>query len=190
MTIVYNFVVPGLWMILFAVWGIAALRAKKTTQSEGGISRAVHLGMIVLSLLLGLTEWLHFGPLGNRFVPKTPVIVILGLLVELSGIGLAIAARFHLGRNWSARITIKEGHSLIYDGPYALVRHPIYTGWLLALLGSALVYGEWGGLLGCALMLAAYWRKIGIEERFLMEQFGEEYNLYRQKVKALIPYIW
>jgi len=189
MRIILGFVVPGLWLIILIVWGLAAFQAKKTQQAEALTSRTVHLGLIILSFVLGLTDWLHFGPLGYRFVPEGPAFVILGCLIEALGIGFAILARFHLGQNWSARITIKDDHKLIHDGPYALVRHPIYTGWLLGLIGSALAYGQWGGLLGCALMFAAYWRKILIEERYLMDQFGIEYDLYRQKVKALIPYI-
>ena len=94
-----------------------------------------------------------------------------------------------MGQNWSGQITIKEEHQLIRQGPYALVRHPIYTGWWFGLIGTAIVYGRWGGLLGCVIMLAAYWRKIGIEERFLVQQFGDKYLAYRRQVKALIPFV-
>jgi protein-S-isoprenylcysteine O-methyltransferase Ste14 len=185
-----NFFVPGLWFLLLGVWGFTALRGKKTQQSENLGSRGIHLGLMGLSFLLTLTPWLRVGPLGARFVPSGLVFVLLGCLLEAVGIGFAIAARLHLGQNWSGTVTIKQDHQLIHDGPYALVRHPIYTGWLLAIIGSAIAYGEWGGLLGCALMLLAFWRKITIEEQFLIQQFGADYQAYRRQVKALIPLIW
>ena len=98
-------------------------------------------------------------------------------------------ARVHLGRNWSGIVTVKEGHELITGGPYAIVRHPIYTGLLLAFIGSALARGEWRGVLAVAVVLAALWRKLGLEERWMREQFGSAYQAYSQRVAALVPFL-
>ena len=83
---------------------------------------------------------------------------------------------------------MKQDHSIDPQGPYRFVRHPIYTGLLLAIFGSGVIaLGEWRGLLALALVTAAFLRKIQIEERFLREQFGDAYQRYRREVPALIP---
>ena len=97
--------------------------------------------------------WLPW--LGTRFLPDTMIVYLLGLLMVVAGLAFAIWARVHLGRNWSGTVTVKENHELIRSGPYAIVRHPIYTGLLLAVLGTAIVFGEWRGLLAfCFLTIA------------------------------------
>ncbi len=98
-------------------------------------------------------------------------------------------ARLHLGRNWSGTVTIKDGHELITSGPYALVRHPIYTGLLLAMLGSALALGDWRGVAAFALAAGALWRKLRVEESWMQQQFGDAYQAYSQRVAALIPFV-
>jgi protein-S-isoprenylcysteine O-methyltransferase len=106
------------------------------------------------------------------------------------GAVLAIWARFSLGGNWSATVTIKAGHTLVRRGPYALVRHPIYSGLLLALLGTVLLFNQVRCLLALALIVLMLASKIRMEERFMAEQFGAEYVAYKQRVKALIPFVW
>jgi protein-S-isoprenylcysteine O-methyltransferase Ste14 len=95
----------------------------------------------------------------------------------------------HIGTNWSGTVTIKQGHELVTTGPYALVRHPIYTGLLLALAGSALARGEWRGALAVLIALLALWRKLRLEEHWMREQFGEAYRAYSRRVAALVPFI-
>jgi protein-S-isoprenylcysteine O-methyltransferase Ste14 len=92
-----------------------------------------------------------------------------------------------LGRNWSGVVQLKQDHELIVRGPYSIVRHPIYTGLLLAFLGSALAIGEWRGLLATTIVAGSFWRKLRLEERWLCELFGEQYRAYMQRVKALVP---
>ncbi len=96
-------------------------------------------------------------------------------------------ARVWLGRNWSGTVTLKQDHELIRGGPYRWVRHPIYTGILLALLGSAIATAEWRGPLGFALITISLLRKIKVEERVLTGQFGEAYTRYQAEVPALLP---
>jgi protein-S-isoprenylcysteine O-methyltransferase Ste14 len=111
------------------------------------------------------------------------------LALTLAGAGFAIWARAYLGRNWSAIVTIKEDHRMVRSGPYALVRHPIYSGFLLALLGSALALGEVRGLVAVALAFLAWWFKSRLEEQFMEQRFGAEYAVYKRRVKALIPFV-
>ncbi len=111
----------------------------------------------------------------------------MGLFLQALGVLLAIWARRHLGRNWSGEIAIKVDHQLVRSGPYALVRHPIYTALLAMYAGSAVVSGEWHALLGLALAAIAYGRKIQLEETNLLESFGAGYREYCGRTWALLP---
>ena len=84
---------------------------------------------------------------------------------------------------------MKEDHEFITSGPYALVRHPIYTGLLLAIVGCALARGEWRGVLAVALVFGALWQKLKLEEKWMRVQFGESYEAYSRRVAALVPHI-
>jgi protein-S-isoprenylcysteine O-methyltransferase Ste14 len=112
-----------------------------------------------------------------------------GLALTIGGVGVAAWARLLLGANWSAAITIKQDHQIIRRGPYALVRHPIYSGGLLALLGTAIAFGELRGLAGFTLVFSAWWMKSRLEESFLESQFGASYAQYKREVKGLIPFV-
>jgi protein-S-isoprenylcysteine O-methyltransferase Ste14 len=106
------------------------------------------------------------------------------------GFSISVWARLALGGNWSGVVTLKENHQLIQTGPYALVRHPIYTGLLTASLGTALTLNRGGAFLGLILIFMGFHMKMMVEERFMMEQFGNAYTLYSQKVKKLIPWVY
>jgi protein-S-isoprenylcysteine O-methyltransferase Ste14 len=186
---ILNYVVPGLWWILLTVWAIAASRTKAIEQSEPLGQRAVHVGLMLLGGLLTLTPWVRFGPLGWQFLPATQVVAVVGCVTEALGFGFAIAARFYLGSNWSGKVTLKSDHELVRTGPYRLSRHPIYTGILVAFAGTTVAYGVVGGLVGTAIVFAAFLRKIRQEEAILVRAFGGEYERYRLEAKALIPLI-
>jgi protein-S-isoprenylcysteine O-methyltransferase Ste14 len=181
--------IGGLWVILYSYWGIAGLKRKRTARTEAHVSRLIHLMPIISGFILTLTNWLRIGPLAVRFLPDSQLVFIIGILIEASGIGFAIWARYHLGQYWSGTITIKQEHKLIRTGPYRFVRHPIYTGITVGMIGTAIAVGEWRGVLAVALVIIAYLRKISLEERFLNEQFGSEYAQYRHEVRGLIPFI-
>ena len=113
----------------------------------------------------------------------------IGAAVTAAGLLFAVWARRHIGRNWSGQVTIKSDHELVTTGPYGMVRHPIYTGLLLAFAGTALAVGEVRGLLALAIACAALWRKLKLEERYMREQFGEAYVEYTRRVAAIIPFL-
>jgi protein-S-isoprenylcysteine O-methyltransferase Ste14 len=104
------------------------------------------------------------------------------------GLAFTVWARVYLGRNWSGTVTLKEGHELIRSGPYTYVRHPIYTGLLVALLGSAVACGELRAMIGLGLVAGAFIRKLRIEERFMREIFPGQYERYCAEVPALVPF--
>ena len=111
----------------------------------------------------------------------------LAILITAAGIGLAIWARFYLGDNWSSAVSIKVDHQLIRTGPYAWVRHPIYTGILLGMIGTALARREPRGVFRVVLLGIGFWIKSRMEEGFMSKTFGEEYEVYSRSTGALIP---
>jgi len=125
--------------------------------------------------------------LSARFLPRTPAGFWIAVALVVSGLMFTVAARLHLGGNWSGTVTVKQDHTLIRSGPYRYVRHPIYTGILLAMLGSAIAGAEWRGMLAVLLTAVAFLIKIRTEERFMLDQFGAEYARYQHEVAALIP---
>lgn len=110
--------------------------------------------------------------------------------VTLAGILFAWWGRLHLGPLWSGAITRKEGHRIIDTGPYALVRHPIYTGLLVATFATAAAQATLTGMLGAVLIAIGVWMKARTEERFLAAELGaESYEAYRRRVPMLVPFM-
>jgi protein-S-isoprenylcysteine O-methyltransferase Ste14 len=123
----------------------------------------------------------------GRFLPASSLTLVAGIVMEALGLFLAIWSRRSLGRNWSGEISIKVEHELIRSGPYKMLRHPIYTGLLAMYVGTAIVAGEWLSLIGLAVAVYAYWRKIRLEEANLRIAFGANYDAYRHETWALLP---
>lgn len=175
------------WYMFAAYWGITWLQVKRTKAREKSADRLITIAVVVLAYELLFARWVRIGPLRLRFVANEPWVGWSGIALTWMGVAIAIWARYCLGVFWSARVTLKEGHQLIRSGPYALVRHPIYTGMLLGCVGAALVVGEWRGVLAVGLLLAAHSRKALREERFLTQEFGDTYLSYRQSTGFLFP---
>jgi len=175
------------WLILLAYWAISAFRVKQTQRAEPAGSRLVVLAIVIVAFTILFGPWLKNSPLGNRFLPDSPWIRYLGIFLLWVGIGFAIWARHHLGEYWSARVTIKVDHKLIDSGPYAYVRHPIYSGILLGLIGTALAIGKWRAVVAFLVILIVYVFKARREEGMLTEQLGEPYREYKNHTGMLIP---
>ena len=181
--------IPGLWLAWLVYWVLAARGNKETARQESAGSRMLHHGPLVAGgVLLG---WPHvLGPnLEGRFHAHTAGWFLIGLALTAAGLAFAAAARVWLGGNWSGTVTLKKGHELVESGPYALVRHPIYTGLLVALIGTAIAVDRWRAIVGLAPLLAGIVNKKSVEERFMREAFGEAYAAYRARVKALGPFV-
>ncbi|HYM79685.1 MAG TPA: isoprenylcysteine carboxylmethyltransferase family protein [Candidatus Dormibacteraeota bacterium] len=178
------------WYVFVAYWAISWLRVNRTKAREKSVDRLITLVVVVIAYNLLFSNWLRIGPLRLRFVPQEHRIAWAGIALTWVGVAVAIWARYCLGVYWSARVTLKEGHQLISSGPYALVRHPIYTGMLLGAVGTTLVVGEWRGVVAVVLLLAAHTRKAMREESLLTTEFGEQYNCYRQRTGFLFPRLW
>jgi protein-S-isoprenylcysteine O-methyltransferase Ste14 len=180
-------VILVLWGAWALFWVISALNAKTTQRRESAASRLAHVIPLLVGGVLIAWHWSHWPWLLARLWPRSFSAYCLGIALLAAGLAFAVWARVHLGRNWSGTVTIKEGHELIRSGPYAWVRHPIYTGILTAVLGTAIASGTVHAALGLAVIAAALVRKTRIEEAFLRETFPAEYPRYCAVVPALIP---
>ena len=187
----YGPAITVLWLAWIIYWLWSAAQTKSTQRRESRASRLSHM----LPLLLGV--WLIIWPrvslpglpwLSRPLLPPSGTRFLIAVLLVAAGLGYTVWARVHLGANWSGSVTQKEQHELIRTGPYAQVRHPIYTGLLVALLGSVIAWGEPRTLLGLAIVSGSFVRKLRIEERFMEELFPEEYPRYRAEVPALVPF--
>jgi protein-S-isoprenylcysteine O-methyltransferase Ste14 len=179
-----------LWIVLIAVWLIGALRTKRTAWRQPHSARLEQMLLLVPGVYLLFARTQVPPALNQAIFPATLLPVSFGFLLALCGVGFSIWARMTLGTNWSSTVTLKDDHTLVRSGPYRLVRHPIYTGILFALAGSAFQAGLVRSFLGVALCIAGFWIKIRVEERLMMQHFGEQYIVYRREVKALVPFVF
>src|ERR1700732_1345263 len=132
---------------------------------------------------------LHFGWLRVRFISASVAVDILSVCVTAAGVGFAIWARRHLGENWSAVVSIRSEHELIGTGPYRFVRHPIYTGMLLALVGTVLVLGEVRGLMGLGIAVGSFYLKARKEDGWLGREFGKKFEAHAKQTGMFLPTI-
>lgn len=186
----YSRLVLWVWTLWALYWLTAAIGNKRTQRREPPRSRLTYLLALVAGGLL--LAWPHspWGPLLDlRLWPRTALPYTAGLVVLVAGLAFSVWARVHLGRNWSGNVTVKEGHELIRTGPYGYVRHPIYTGLLAAVLGTAICSGTLRAALAFVIIAAALVVKSRAEERFMREAFPGQYEKYCEEVPALIPFL-
>jgi protein-S-isoprenylcysteine O-methyltransferase Ste14 len=178
------------WAIFFAIWVAWGITSKRTARRQSRQSRVAVLATLTLAFLFLLSSAVRIGPLGWRFLSDSTASAGIAVLLTALGFGIAIWARLHLGGNWSPNVTIKQNHTLIQTGPYAFVRHPIYSGISMAAAGLVVLNGDLGSLAAFALLLLRWRTKFRMEEDFMTQQFGDRYLEYKRNVKALVPYLW
>lgn len=177
-----------LWIIFSLYWSIEARNSAKSQESESKWSTALH--QIVLNVALILLFW-PAPYLRGWFLPQRwHFMVLVGVAIQIAFFALAISARRHLGKNWSAEVRIGEGHELVRSGPYSVVRHPIYTAMLGMFVGTAIASSQWHALVGIALLFVAYLRKTRLEENILRQTFGAKFDEYRGQTWSLVPPIY
>ena len=176
----------ALWWTFLIVWIIASAYTKRSVRRDSSPLRFVYGVLVPLGAFLAVEGGL-FGPLGVPLLPHNRAVEFCGVIITAAGLGFAIWARFTLGRNWSGTVTVKAGHELIRSGPYRFVRHPIYSGILAGLLGTAIGQAAVASFMGVAIALCGFRMKWKAEERFMLEEFGGQYVQYRSEVKAVIP---
>jgi protein-S-isoprenylcysteine O-methyltransferase Ste14 len=193
MQLVYRYLFPALWLSWAIYWWAMSRDVKATARHESVRSRLAHIVPLALAVVLLWSPRAPISLLDERILHLNRAAWLLlfwtGATLTLAGLLFSVWARVYLGRNWSGTVTVKEDHELITGGPYNIVRHPIYTGLLLAFIGSALARGDLRGVVAVALVLWAFWRKLRMEESWMREQFGEAYLAYSQRVAALVPFL-
>ena len=178
-----------LWIGWLIYWGLSARNVKPTMGREPFKAELVHrLPILLAAICLAAPRWLP-GPLTRRFLPASDLLLLAGTLLLATGLGVSVWARRHLGRNWSSRVVIKEGHALVRSGPYRCVRHPIYSGIILAFLGTAMTIGEWRAFLALGLIALSFVLKSRAEEAWMRRLFPE-YEQYQRQTAALIPLVY
>jgi protein-S-isoprenylcysteine O-methyltransferase Ste14 len=178
-----------LWYAFILYWLVSALKRKKTKQRESILQRLVYIAPLLIAFSLLYNPRTDFGLLATYFVPHTVEVQWAGVAIMAFGVAIAIWARVHLGTNWSGVVTLKEGHELIRTGPYRNIRHPIYTGILVAFLGNAIVNGQVRGLIALAVMWASFYIKARREEQFLAQEFGPKFDEHTRLTGMFLPKI-
>jgi protein-S-isoprenylcysteine O-methyltransferase Ste14 len=176
-----------IWAVFGLYWVGAGARSKAAQTHERHLYRVARWAILALVFLLLFSSRASVGFLGRRFLPDAPVLSYAGFSATLVGLAVALWARIHLGQYWSDKVVLKVDHQLIRTGPYAHMRHPIYSGVLLGVLGTALVLGEWRGLLGFVLLLVNYSIKARKEDRILADRFHNEFREHMNHAGFLLP---
>jgi len=184
-----------LWFAFGVYWVAAAVFRKSSTAGspqtretgEPHGFRVLRWAVLVTTFALLFWQRLAIGFLGRWSIPDLPALAYAGFVLTLAGFGVAIWARVHLGQNWSDKVVIQAGHQLIRTGPYAHLRHPIYSGVLLGVAGTALVVGEWRGVIAFVLLLTNYAAKARKEDRILANHFGEDFFQHTRDAGFLLP---
>ncbi len=176
-----------LWMALAGVWMVLWFGKKRAKKREKWSEYAPHVILVFLGfwLLFGRPE--SWGWLNHRLLPNVPAVWVAGLAVTALGVGIGIWARLSLGTNWSGLVTLKDGHELVRKGLYRWIRHPIYTGILMGMIGTAMIKGHLRGWLGLAIVFAAFYFKARREERFLREEFGPGFEEHSRQTGMFLP---
>jgi len=182
--------IDGAWIAFAAYWFVMAFRVKRTVRREKIGGRLLQMLATTAAFILLWSDNPVWGALSSRFVPRDHAWAVAGATITCIGVAIAIWARTILGGNWSGLVTVKQDHTLVRNGPYSVVRHPIYSGLTLALLGTGLAIGEWRALVAAGILFGMFLAKSRTEERFMTQEFGRQYEDYRRGTNAIIPFIF
>jgi protein-S-isoprenylcysteine O-methyltransferase Ste14 len=183
----FSAIVGGLWLFFLGYWLISAVGAKKTVNRawRGFAIRALFAAAVVSFFRSGFAQRFTF--LSHQR-PANTAAGVVAIAICLTGIGLAVWARRNLGRNWGMPMSVKANPELITSGPYAYIRHPIYTGIFITMLGSSLVIGFW---LVLAVVFGAYFvYSAKTEEKRLLQLMPDQFPAYMRSTKMLVPFVY
>ncbi|MGB7993672.1 methyltransferase family protein [Methanoregula sp.] len=178
-----------LWAAFYIYWMVSAWMTRSPVKRKQSRFTFLSYGIVWVVIWIFLVTWFVPDLMGDRLIPASIGATLAGLLITIAGLAFAIWARVHLGKNWSGMPAIREEHTITRTGPYSFVRHPIYSGLTLALFGTAIGIGYLWVFCCVLLVFVLFVIKFRIEEKFLEDEFGEEYARYKREVKALIPYV-
>lgn len=180
---VVDLVVLILWAAFWIYWLVASVGVK-TGQSRWGQFAGIRVALVLLVLL-----FVRAGVLKGHAANNAPWLEGIGLAVFVLGLGLAVWARVYIGRNWGTPMSRKDNPELVTTGPYRTIRHPIYSGIILAMIGTAIAVSFFW--LIAVVLLGAYFIYSAVrEERYMTDRFPDAYPSYKHSTKMLIPYIY
>src|ERR1700744_5816004 len=185
----YESLFPVLWIGFLLYWQIKAAGTKATARLEPASSRIVRAVVFLIAIVLMSRPHLPVPWLYRPFVPQGVWPFWVGAVTPPAGLFFAVWAREHLGTNWSRSVTIKQDHQLIVTGPYAVVRHPIYTGILAGFLGMALPVPDIRGIVAFVLVSLVLGAKLRLEKQWMRTQFGAPYEAYSRRTAAVVPFV-
>ena len=171
------------WAAFWLYWLVAAL-SRKRGHVQWSRELRIRALVVVIAILL-----IRLGVLGGQDLNTNPWRAGVGLLLLAVGLSFAVWARVHIGRNWGAPMTRKDEPELVTSGPYRLVRHPIYSGILVAGVGTAVAL-NWTWLIVVALAGIYFLYSATVEERYLTVRFPDAYPRYKDSTKMLVPFVF
>ena len=177
------------WASITAFWIYWANRkqAHKFIEPHAKQILIYWLPFFSAAALLAPCPRLEHSPLGHWLFTPSAMSYSAGLLLATVGVALGIWARVSLADNWSGNVTLKQSHRLITTGPYRWLRHPIYSAFLLLIIGTAICTAQLRGALAVALVFISFYYKWRSEEQLMLREFGEQYLRYRKQSGAIIP---
>jgi protein-S-isoprenylcysteine O-methyltransferase Ste14 len=180
-----DYVIYGLWVLFWLAWLAAALTAKRAAHSRMRQFFGLRIALFVIVILVGRSGVFK----GHHAIESIPVLQGIGTVLFLTGLGLAVWARVYLGRNWGTPMSEKVDAELVTTGPYRYIRNPIYSGLILAAIGTAVAV-SWYWLFAAVFMGAFFIYSATVEEHTMERLFPNDYPAYRRSTKMLIPYVF
>lgn len=176
------------WILFIVYWIISAFKVKAVAERQDWAASMIYKVPTIMGFVL-LWRADLFPQLDWPLTPRNDFLRLTGAVLCVAGVLTAIWARRTLAGDWSSNVTFKHDHELVKTGPYRFARHPIYTGLLLMIFGTALAAARFSSWLGFVLMFVGFWIKLKEEEAVMLRHFPDTYPEYRRQVKAVIPFI-
>jgi protein-S-isoprenylcysteine O-methyltransferase Ste14 len=182
---VIEYVIYSVWVLFWLAWLAAALTAKRASHSRVRQFVGLRVALFVIVILVSRSGAFK----GHHAIVSNPILQGIGMGLFLIGLGLAVWARVYLGRNWGTPMSEKVDAELVTTGPYRYIRNPIYSGLILAAIGTALAV-TWFWLIAVVFMGAYFIYSATVEARTMERLFPNDYPAYKRSTKMLIPYIF
>jgi protein-S-isoprenylcysteine O-methyltransferase Ste14 len=174
------------WAAFWLYWIVSAVATRPAKRGRRPWSHEIRIRVVIVAVVIVLVR---LGVFRGHGLDTGPVQVAVGLILFAAGLAFAVWARVHIGRNWGTPMTQRADPELVTSGPYRQVRHPIYSGILVAGVGTAIAL-SWVWLVAVGLAAIYFVYSAHVEERFLAERFPDSYPAYRDETKMLVPYVF